>query len=140
MDYVDDYIFDGEYILMAEDGSVMDKEGFPTTQFIFGKSWVNNHAHVLRARNPENNEFLLLSIKRIPVINIMTGSNQKKITQDNLNNLFILRPYDEQLRAFAKLVIPLRQQIIALEKQNQQLTALRDWLLPMLMNGQVTVR
>ena len=70
----------------------------------------------------------------------MTGSNQKKITQDNLNNLFILRPYDEQLRAFAKLVIPLRQQIIALEKQNQQLTALRDWLLPMLMNGQVTVR
>jgi len=132
-------IFDGEYVLVAEDGSVMDKDGFPIIQFITGKTWVNNHAHVLRANEPRNNEFLLLSIARIPVINIMTGSIQKKITQDNLNGLLLVRPSTELLESFASFAIPIRQQMVNLQKQNQELTALRDWLLPMLMNGQVTV-
>jgi type I restriction enzyme S subunit len=139
MDFVDDHIFDGEYVLVAEDGSVMDKDGFPIIQFITGKTWVNNHAHVLRANEPRNNEFLLLSIARIPVINIMTGSIQKKITQDNLNGLLLVRPSTELLESFASFAIPIRQQMVNLQKQNQELTALRDWLLPMLMNGQVTV-
>jgi len=139
MDFVDDHIFEGEYVLVAEDGSVMDKDGFPIIQFITEKSWVNNHAHVLRANEPRNNEFLLLSIARIPVINIMTGSIQKKITQDNLNALLLLRPSTELLEAFASFAIPIRQQRVNLQKQNQELTQLRDWLLPMLMNGQVTV-
>ena len=139
MDYIDDYIFDGEYILVAEDGSVMDKAGFPTIQFIFGKSWVNNHAHVLRAKDEHNNEYLLHSIKRIPVVNIMTGSNQKKITQDNLNNIPLLRPPDDLLLAFSDFAKPIRNKRITLEKEIKELATLRDWLLPMLMNGQVTV-
>lgn len=139
MDHIDDFIFEGDYVLLAEDGSVMDDAGFPVTQFIYGKTWVNNHAHVLRAKNPDNNEFLLHSIKRIPVINIMTGSIQKKITQDNLNAVPLANPTGDCLKAFSKVANNLRNQRINLEQQNQELTQLRDWLLPMLMNGQVTV-
>ena len=47
MDYVNNYIFDGDYVLMAEDGSVMTEKGTPILQRISGKNWVNNHAHVL---------------------------------------------------------------------------------------------
>jgi len=49
MDYVDDYIFDGKYVLMGEDGSVVNEDGTPVIQYVWGKFWVNNHAHVLRA-------------------------------------------------------------------------------------------
>lgn len=139
MDHIDDFIFDGDYVLVAEDGSVMDDAGFPVTQFIYGKTWVNNHTHVLRAKNPDNNEFLLHSIKRIPVINIMTGSIQKKITQDNLNAVPLANPTSDCLEAFSKIANTLRKQRTNLEQQTQELTTLRDWLLPMLMNGQVTV-
>jgi len=51
MDNVDDYIFDGIYLLTGEDGSVADEQGFPITQYVWGKFWVNNHAHILQGRD-----------------------------------------------------------------------------------------
>ena len=51
MDYVNDYIFDGDYILLAEDGSTSDAKGFPIVQYIWGKNWVNNHAHIILPKN-----------------------------------------------------------------------------------------
>ena len=51
MDYVDDYLFDGVYLLMGEDGSVANSDGLPITQYVWGKIWVNNHAHVLQGNN-----------------------------------------------------------------------------------------
>ena len=47
MDYVDDYLFNGDFVLMAEDGSIMTKDNKPILQRISGKTWVNNHAHIL---------------------------------------------------------------------------------------------
>ena len=51
MDYVDDYLFNGIYLLSGEDGSVADEAGFPILQYVWGRFWVNNHAHVLRGKN-----------------------------------------------------------------------------------------
>ena len=45
-DYVDDYLFNGEYILVGEDGSVITEEGTPIVKWVYGKFWVNNHAHI----------------------------------------------------------------------------------------------
>ena len=50
MDYVDDFLFEGVYVLMGEDGSVVNDEGYPVVQYVWGQFWVNNHAHVLRSR------------------------------------------------------------------------------------------
>src|SRR5690606_24525574 len=47
MDYIDDYLFTGIYVLVGEDGSVIDENGHPVTQYVWGNFWVNNHAHVL---------------------------------------------------------------------------------------------
>ncbi|WP_419627688.1 restriction endonuclease subunit S, partial [Thiolapillus sp.] len=50
MDYVDDYIFDGVYVLIGEDGSVKKPDGTPFLQYVSGKIWVNNHAHVIQGK------------------------------------------------------------------------------------------
>ncbi len=139
MDYIDDYIFDGEYILLAEDGSVMDEKGLPIVQFIWGKTWVNNHAHVLQPKIQSNNEFLFHLLKSISVVQIMTGSIQKKINQENLMNVKVIYPANETLDRFSKFATPIRKQLMTIYEENNKLTELRDWLLPMLMNGQVKV-
>lgn len=139
MDYVDEFIFDGEYILLAEDGSVMDEKGFPIVQFIWGKCWVNNHAHVIRAVTPEYNEFYFQLMKRIPVINIKTGSIQMKINQDNLKGYRILVPPSKLIDRYSIFAKSIREKLMNIAAENKQLTELRDWLLPMLMNGQVKV-
>lgn len=139
MDYIDDYIFDDEYILMAEDGSVMNEKGFPIVQFIFGKTWVNNHAHVIQAKKKSNNEFYFQQIKTIPVVLIKTGSIQMKINQENLKKHKVLTPSDNLISKYSEKANSIRKELINKIEQNQKLAELRDWLLPMLMNGQVRV-
>lgn len=139
MDYVNRHIFDGHYVLIAEDGSVMDEKGNPIVQMIWGKTWVNNHAHVLEGCNGYSNELLYLLLHRIPVVKIMTGSIQKKINQDNLNSYRIPHIPSFIARAFSETVVPMFEEIRVLQQENDELTKLRDWLLPMLMNGQATV-
>ncbi len=68
-----------------------------------------------------------------------TGSIQKKITQDNLNKVPLLRPDPDVLRNFANLANPIRKQLLNNQEQSQHLAQLRDWLLPMLMNGQAKI-
>jgi len=50
LDYVNDYLFDGEYVLLAEDGTVIDENGYPIVQLVSGQFWVNNHAHIMQAK------------------------------------------------------------------------------------------
>ena len=139
MDYVDQFIFDGQYVLIAEDGSVMDDDGHPIVQMIWGKTWVNNHAHVLEGCNGYSNELLYFVLKDIPVIKIMTGSIQKKINQDNLNNYKIPQIPHEIANQFTSILKTIFSKLRAIEIENSELTKLRDWLLPMLMNGQAWV-
>ena len=139
MDYVDRFIFDGQYVLIAEDGSVMDSDGYPIVQMIWGKAWVNNHAHVLEGHNGYSNELLYFVLKDIPVIKIMTGSIQKKINQDNLNNYKIPQIPHKIANRFTSILKPIFSKLRAVEIENSELTKLRDWLLPMLMNGQARV-
>jgi len=63
MDYVNQYIFDGEYLLLGEDGTVETDGGYPVLQLATGKFWVNNHTHVLRAKKPFSNFLLGSSLK-----------------------------------------------------------------------------
>jgi len=139
MGYVNDYLFDDEYILLAEDGSVMDEKGMPIVQFIWGKTWVNNHAHVIQAVDKIHNEFIYQLVKMIPVVLIKTGSIQMKINQENLKNYKVLIPSIELVEKYSKNASDIRKQLINNIEQNQKLAELRDWLLPMLMNGQVRI-
>ena len=139
MDYVDTHIFEGDYLLLAEDGSVMTSRGTPILQRIHGKTWVNNHAHVLEPVEGYSCLLLYMLLKDIPVVQIKTGSIQYKINQDNLNNYHVLNIPEYLRKLYIEKTSSIEQKILELRTENQGLIHLRDWLLPLLMNGQATI-
>lgn len=139
MDYVDDYIFDGRYLLLGEDGTVVDDAGYPILQYVWGKFWVNNHAHVLTGCLGYSVESLLLLLKRTPVKSIVTGAVQPKISQANLRSIQIVIPPHREMEAFNHLICPLFDQIRQNQNQNKTLAVLRDALLARLMSGELNV-
>ena len=140
MDSVNEYLFDGDYVLLAEDGSVMDDNGFPILQRTSGKVWVNNHAHVLQPKKPYGCKLLMFILKNIPVSMIKTGSIQMKVNQENLNAFKVLSIPENLIEKANSILNPIDAKIIMLKQENQELASLRDFLLPMLMNGQVTFK
>ena len=139
MDYVDEYIFDGKYLLLGEDGTVVDDAGYPILQYVWGQFWVNNHAHILTGKLGFNVESLLLLFKRTPVKSIVTGAVQPKISQANLRSIQVVIPPQSELDAFNELIRPLFDQIRQNQDQNKALASLRDTLLPKLMSGEIDV-
>ena len=139
MDYVDEYIFDGNYLLLGEDGTVVDNAGYPILQYVWGQFWVNNHAHILTGKLGFNVESLLLLFKRTPVKSIVTGAVQPKISQANLRSIQVVIPPQPELDAFNEMIRPLFDQIRQNQDQNKALASLRDALLPKLMSGEIDI-
>ena len=139
MDYVNDYIFDGDYILLAEDGSTSDAKGFPIVQYIWGKNWVNNHAHIILPKNERYMMFTYQMLRSIPAKQIETGSIQKKISQENLCGYKMVLPNSDLLEKYENVVFPLWEKRKRCIEEINTLTKQRDELLPLLMNGQATV-
>ena len=139
MDHIDRYIFDGDYVLLAEDGSIMDKNGHPVLQRISGKSWVNNHAHILEPISGYSCFLLFMLLKDIPVVKIKTGSIQSKITQANLNSYSLIEIPSELREKFISITAPIDKKMLKLKAENESLIKLRSWILPILMSGQATI-
>lgn len=139
MDYVDRYLFDGIYLLLGEDGTVVDRKGFPILQYVEGKFWVNNHAHIITGKNGFTVETLYLLFSLTNVQSIVTGAVQPKISQANLNKVSVVIPSEAELSAFNSIVQPIFAQIRNLRAENDRLAATRDTLLPRLMSGELDV-
>lgn len=139
MDYVDDYLFDGIYLLLGEDGSVIDAEGYPILQYVFGKFWANNHAHIITGKNGFSVEELYLLFSLTHIQDIVTGAVQLKISQQNLKKVEAIIPSMSELRKFDEIIQPMFGQIRNLRLENEKLNALRDSLLPKLLSGDLDV-
>lgn len=139
MDYVDEYIFDGKYLLLGEDGTVVNDAGYPVLQYVWGQFWVNNHAHILTGKLGFNVESIFLLFKHTPVKSIVTGAVQPKISQANLRSIQVVIPPRSELDAFNELICPLFGQIRQNQDQNKLLATLRDTLLSKLMSGEIDV-
>ena len=139
MDYVDDYIFDGTYLLLGEDGTVVDDFGYPILQYVYGKIWVNNHAHVITGKNVYTVEHLYMLFRNTNVHSVVTGAVQKKINQRNLKSLQVILPPREVVGLYNDHIAPAFSLRKTLEQQNTTLATLRDTLLPKLMSGEIEV-
>jgi type I restriction enzyme S subunit len=137
MDYVNDYIFDGEYILMGEDGTVQTPEGFPILQLPTGKFWVNNHAHIFQAKSPYSNFFIYIFLKQTNISGIVTGAVQPKINQEALKGIDFPIPPIEKTKEFILVTDEFWNKIKSNTQQIRTLTQLRDTLLPKLMSGEI---
>lgn len=140
MDYVDDYIFEGIHVLMGEDGTVIDKDGFPILQYVGGKFWVNNHAHVLKGKNEFSNEFVYLYLSNTNVTHLVTGAVQPKINQKNLTSLKLPIPDKNMTVKFNSLAKNIFEYIYEIRQENKKLEEIRSILLPVLMNGTINIK
>ena len=93
VDYIDSYAFDGEYLLVAEDGENIKTRKTPVAFMAKGKFWVNNHAHILAGNDKAITKYLMYALQNVNLDAYITGAVMPKITQSNLN--LISLPYFE---------------------------------------------
>ena len=140
LDYVDDYIFDGIYLMLGEDGSVMKSDGTPFVQYVEGKIWVNNHAHILQGRNGISTEHLLVFSQQIKLNPYITGGAQLKLNQRNMNSIPFLRGNRNIEEKFNGIIQPIFSKIRDIFKENKNLVETRDILLPHLMKKTIKTK
>ena len=139
MDHVDAYLFDGPHVLIGEDGSVTNSDGTSVMQYVWGKFWVNNHAHVLTAKAPMTNEHLLLLIRPLNIAPFVTGAVQAKLSQGNLRRIPVVATPEQLNSIFGAVISPLFEGIRELTEQTKTLCEARDALLPKLLAGEFAI-
>ena len=139
MDYVDKYIFDGVYLLISEDGTVADSKGFPILQYVDGRFWVNNHAHIVTGKNGFTVESLYLLCSLTNIKSIITGAVQQKISQSSLKKVPVIIPSKSELNEFDSIIQPIFAQIRNLRTENNRLNNIHNILLPRLLSGKLDV-
>lgn len=115
-DYVSDYIFDDDLVLLAEDGGNFGSKEKPIAYRVSGKCWVNNHAHVLKPKDMLDVDYLCYSLMFYDVSGLVNGATRQKLTQADMRKMEIpLRSMSEQKRITA--VINKVSDLISLRKQ-----------------------
>ncbi|WP_018416236.1 restriction endonuclease subunit S [Teredinibacter turnerae] len=137
MDNINEWIFDDVYLLLGEDGSVIKEDGTPFVQYIWGKSWINNHAHVLQGKSGVSTEQLMIFIQNQNITSYVTGAVQLKLNQKNMNSIPFLDAGEMLNKRFQDLIAPLYQKIRVTADQNRTLGKMRDSLLPQLLSGRL---
>jgi type I restriction enzyme S subunit len=104
VDHVDDFLFDGDFLLIAEDGENLRTKRTPIAFRATGQFWVNNHAHVLSGANGNDTRFLTYALQQVDVSAFITGSTQPKLSQANLTRIPLSVPPPAEQRAIASIL------------------------------------
>lgn len=121
IDYIADYIFDGEYMLIAEDGENLNSRTQPIAQIVNGKFWVNNHAHIVRTNDKANMYLVMLILNNLNISSYVTGAAQPKLNQDNLKRISIYLPNKNEQDIIAGILSSLDAKIETNNKLNEKL-------------------
>jgi type I restriction enzyme S subunit len=139
LDFIDSYLFEGPHVLVGEDGSVITKDGNPYIQYVWGRFWVSNHAHVLQGSGGFSVEQLKLFLDRVQISNYVTGAVQPKLNQGNLKSIPCLLPEVKVSDTFNLVISPMFEEIRLLSEQTTLLVETRDRLLPRLISGELPI-
>ena len=120
VDYVDSYIFDGDYLLISEDGANLLARTTPIAFSIKGKNWVNNHAHVLHFNDCVTQKFVEIYLNMINLEPWINGAAQPKLNQDNLNRIEIPLPSLSEQSRIVSILDTFEASISNLEAQLKQ--------------------
>lgn len=120
-DYVADYIFDDELVLLAEDGGNFGSKERPIAYRVSGKCWVNNHAHVLKAKPNMHVDYLCYALMFYDTESLVNGATRQKLTQAAMRQMVIpYRNMAEQLQIIEKI----SQIVGSIEKRKEELQLL----------------
>jgi type I restriction enzyme S subunit len=120
VDYVDGYIFDGDHLLISEDGANLLARSTPIAFTASGRYWVNNHAHILKFDDMATQKFVELYLESIPLDEYITGAAQPKLNQKALNSIPI--PIPESTAAQQSIV----DRLFAMQEQCDQLATVHE--------------
>jgi type I restriction enzyme, S subunit len=120
VDYVGDYIFDGDTLLVSEDGANLLARSTPIAFSVSGKYWVNNHAHILKFENTATQRFVEFYLESIKLDEYITGAAQPKLNQKALNSIPI--PIPKSVEAQANIV----ESVESLQEETQRLARLYE--------------
>ncbi|KLV04485.1 restriction endonuclease [Photobacterium aquae] len=104
VDYVEDYIFDEDLLLVSEDGANLLARNTPIAFSISGKTWVNNHAHVLKFKTYAERRFVEFYLNSIDLTPYISGAAQPKLNKKNLNSIRIPNPLPEEKERIVALL------------------------------------
>ena len=137
VDYVKDYIFDGDFLLISEDGANLLARNTPIAFSASGKIWVNNHAHILKFETYEERRFIEFYLNKIDLTPYISGAAQPKLNKKNLNSIkFPIPSIPEQQRIvsildkFETLTNSITEGLpLAIEQSHKQYEYYRELLL-----------
>ena len=143
IDKVDDYLFDDELLLLAEDGANLVLRNLPLAIIARGKFWVNNHAHILKPKRGHL-EFLSGVMEGLNYLPWISGAAQPKLTKDRLMSIAIAVPTLEEQQSFVTSVTDatyhLRRAIFLERRQIELLREYRTRLISDAVTGKIDVR
>ena len=139
IDYIDDYIFDGEYLLIAEDGENLKSKKQNIAQLVKGQFWVNNHAHIIQTNERCDLRFLNYLINSMDLSGYITGSAQPKLSQANLNALELNIPERGIQDKIVSIIGSLDDKIAINERINENLLQQATILFHMLFDKYDTI-
>ncbi|EMT5584224.1 restriction endonuclease subunit S [Providencia stuartii] len=129
VDYIDEYIFDGSYVLISEDGENLRTRKTPIAFLAEGKFWVNNHSHIIKAKKKYLESLLIQYFAQLDLTPYLTGAVQPKLNKATLSNIPIYLPICEQeQKAIASVLSSLENKIDLLHRQNKTLEAMAETL------------
>ena len=135
IDWIDDFLFDESLLLVAEDGENLVSRKLPIAYSIKGKSWVNNHAHVLRV-NEFNQFFLEYYFNSIDLSPHLTGTTRPKLNKASLLAIPVPKPDHFESNEIAVALVNCDTKITALQKEVEHIDELFHAMLDELMTGQ----
>ena len=132
VDYVDDYIFDGSFVLVAEDGENLRSRNQDIALPASGKFWVNNHAHIIRGNTEASTRFLQYAINSSDISGFITGSTIPKLSQKNLHSIPIPCPTLVEQDEIVSILGSLDEKIELNHRMNKTLESMaraifKDW-------------
>jgi type I restriction enzyme S subunit len=140
IDYIDDFIFDEETVLLAEDGGIYGK--YEKKAYVMnGKYWVNNHAHVIRGKKGKmNNKFIHYWLNFSNLNAYINGSTRTKLNQDSLKNILIPKVSLFEQQKIAEILSTVDDKLELLKNKREHLGKLKKGLMDDLLTGRVRVK
>ena len=139
LDHVNDFVIDDDVILIAEDGGFFDEYAYrPIAYRMKGKIWVNNHAHVLKAKPNYSQGFLFSSLVHKNILPYLAGGTRAKLNKSEMNKIEVQLPLNtNEQEAIASVLSDMDAEIVALEQRRDKTRAIKHGMMQQLLTGRV---
>jgi len=138
VDFINEYLTDEDIILMAEDGGYFDEyKTRPIAYRMSGKCWVNNHAHILKAKMNYNQDFIYYSVVHKNILDYINGGTRAKLNKSELRNIEIFCPEKKEQDEISKVLSDIDLQKDGLKNKLKKLNNQKQGMMQALLTGKI---